>query len=131
MPRPVFVYGTLMLPVVQRRVCGRTFDARPATLAGFFRGVVAGERYPSLRPEAGGVVEGRLLDGVDDAALERLDRYEGARYERLEVEVDGAPAWAWLLSAAHRGLVTDEPWDLERFVAEDLERFSAEYDGFD
>ncbi|MFD1563555.1 gamma-glutamylcyclotransferase [Haloarchaeobius amylolyticus] len=70
----VFVYGTLTDPERAATVLGDglqyEFVGR-ATLEGLHR--VDG-RYPTLAP--GGSVDGRLL-AVDDAGLERLDRYEG------------------------------------------------------
>ena len=70
----VFVYGTLTDPEQVATVLGDSpqyeFAGR-ATLEGCHR--VDG-RYPTLAP--GGSVGGRLL-AVDDAGLERLDRYEG------------------------------------------------------
>ncbi|MWV40444.1 gamma-glutamylcyclotransferase family protein [Natrialba sp. INN-245] len=87
----VFVYGTLTDPVRVESVVGDgrcEFDG-PATLEGLHR--VEG-RYPTLAP--GGSVDGRLLD-VDDAALERLDRYEGVDtglYVRLGVPLADSDA---------------------------------------
>lgn len=90
----VFVYGTLTDPervatVLETAVSDATdaFVGR-ATLEGLHR--VDG-RYPTLAP--GGSVAGRLLS-VDEASLERLDRYEGTEsglYVRAPVsEVIGA-----------------------------------------
>ncbi len=79
----VFVYGTLTDPGRVESVVGDgryEFDG-PATL----EDSTASRAIPDARP--GGSVDGRLLD-VDDAALERLDRYEGVDtglYVRLGV----------------------------------------------
>lgn len=87
MDADVFVYGTLTDPDRVTSVLGATGEADresergsadpqyefvgQATLDGLRR--VDG-RYPTLAP--GGSVDGRLLT-VDEAGLERLDRYEG------------------------------------------------------
>lgn len=131
----VFVYGTLLLPELQRRVTGRTFEADPARVVGFDRRRVHGETYPSLVPAVDRWVDGALLRDVDDAALARLDVYEGDAYERIMVRVcvaDGTSvdAWLWLLRASEQQRISDEPWDLAVFVARDLERFESEYEGF-
>ncbi|WP_226480446.1 gamma-glutamylcyclotransferase family protein [Natrinema amylolyticum] len=86
----VFVYGTLTDPERVATVleidppdAAAAFAGR-ATLEGLHR--VDG-RYPTLAP--GGSVDGRLL-AVDDAGLERLDRYEGVEsglYVRVAVPV--------------------------------------------
>lgn len=132
----VFVYGTLLLPELQRRVTGRTFEAVLARVHGFARRRVRGETYPSLVPEVGAAVDGALLRGVDDASLALLDAYEGEAYERIAVRVrcaDGSDADAslWLLRASEQRRISDEPWDLTTFIARDLARFEAEYGGFD
>ncbi|WP_222920445.1 gamma-glutamylcyclotransferase family protein [Natrinema sp. SYSU A 869] len=84
----VFVYGTLTDPKRVRTVLetdrsdtAAAFVGR-ATLEGLHR--VDG-RYPTLAP--GGTIDGRLL-AVDDAGLERLDRYESVEsglYVRVAV----------------------------------------------
>ncbi|MEZ6014613.1 MAG: gamma-glutamylcyclotransferase family protein [Planctomycetota bacterium] len=134
-PRHVFVYGTLLLPEIQRRVTGRAFEAEPALLRGYARRTVRGEVYPSVLPCAGDVVDGALLRGVDAASLARLDAYEGAPYERVRVRVEraaggAAEAWMWLLRPSERALLSDEPWDLATFLGRDRARFEAGYAGF-
>jgi len=133
--KDVFVYGTLLVPELQRRVTGRMFAAVPARVVGFARRRVRDETYPSLVSAAGAWVDGALLRGVDDGALARLDAYEGDAYERIAVRVrvsDGTSvdAWLWLLRAAERQRISDEPWDFATFVAQDLRRFESEYEGF-
>lgn len=90
----VFVYGTLTDPAQVERVLDPTGDpgwsfAGSATVEGLHR--VDG-RYPTLVP--GGRVDGRLLV-VDEASLDRLDRYEGVDrglYVRVGVPTtDGQP----------------------------------------
>jgi len=136
----VFVYGTLLLPVVRERVTGAALRPRPARLAGFERRRVRGETYPTLVPAPGGSVEGLLLEGVDARALAALDAYEGPCYERIAVRVEVAQdpplvaieaveAWVFLLAAEHRARAGDEPWDLERFTREHLESFLTGYEG--
>lgn len=90
----VFVYGTLTDPAQVATV----LETSPADAADAFVGRATLEglhrvegQYPTLAP--GGSVGGRLL-AVDDAGLERLDRYEGVDsglYVRVPVqEVIGA-----------------------------------------
>jgi len=85
----LFVYGTLCDPARVRALTGRTFPARPARLWGWR--LVPPERsasgYPEVEPAPGGGVEGLLLEGLDDRALQALDRYEDG-YVRLGVQVE-------------------------------------------
>jgi gamma-glutamylcyclotransferase (GGCT)/AIG2-like uncharacterized protein YtfP len=131
----IFVYGTLLLPEIQRRVTGREFTAREARVEGFVRRRVAGETYPTAVAQPAGELVGAVLTGVDAAALRALDEYEGADYERIPVVAhlaDGTPwrAWMWLLRAAASHHVGDEPWDLETFVEHHLAAFRQAYRGF-
>ena len=134
MAERVFVYGTLLLPVVQNRVTGRVFAVRPARLDGYSRRRVRGESYPSLRQDPAGSTVGAVLDGLEQLDLERIDAYEGRRYERRRVTVgiddgDRADAWVWLLAPVWQFAVSDEPWDLACFERDDLARFLDEYEG--
>ena len=88
----LFVYGTLMDEERLELLTGRHFSRRRAALEGFAR-VVAAHGYPTIVPQAGGRVEGLLVEGVDAASLAALDAYEdaGRLYARrpAEVLVDG------------------------------------------
>ena len=88
----LFVYGTLTDEERFEQLTCRRFPRRRATLEGYAR-VVAAHGYPTIVPEAGGRVEGVLVEGVDAASLAALDAYEdaGRLYARrpAEVLVDG------------------------------------------
>ena len=81
----LFVYGTLMDERRAEAVVGRPLARRPAELHGYERIEHAGS-YPFGVPQEKGTVTGILLDGVDDAALARLDAYEdeGSLYVRRD-----------------------------------------------
>jgi gamma-glutamylcyclotransferase (GGCT)/AIG2-like uncharacterized protein YtfP len=133
---PVFVYGTLLWPEVQRRITGKIFPGRPATLLGYRRGLVRGETYPSVQPALDCSVPGMLLSGVDRPSLLRLDAYEGSDYERLKVQVRDeneqqlVPCWLWLLRPELQDRVSTSPFDLARFVERDWPAFLRNYPGF-
>jgi gamma-glutamylcyclotransferase (GGCT)/AIG2-like uncharacterized protein YtfP len=82
----LFVYGTLLNDDLVRKLTGRVFPKRPATLDGFER-VEPPDDYPYITRAADERVEGCLLEGVDPASLARLDAYEGDGYLRTSVEV--------------------------------------------
>jgi len=88
----LFVYGTLMDEARVLAVTGRTFPARAARLDGYRRNTSG--PYPYVVPAARSHVDGLLLDGIDAASLDALDRYEdeGRLYRRraVTVLVDGA-----------------------------------------
>ncbi len=124
----LFCYGSLEFASVMRAVTGRVFAGEPATLAGFARYRVRDADHPGLVPEAGARTEGTLFRALDAAALEVLDRFEGALYERRQLEVrprDGgfAAAQVYVVREAHRHTLTSEPWDKQGFARDRLVAF--------
>lgn len=125
----LFAYGTLIHPDVMHAVTGRRLASRPASLTGFRRVRVRGERYPGIVPDAGSRTEGRLYEGLDEGLLEQLDAFEGDLYERRAVAVrstDGA-VWAvtYVVPRCNRARLEPGPWDEARFLREDLPGFVA------
>jgi len=81
----LFAYGTLLNDDLVRKLTGRVFQKRPATLEDFERIEPPGD-YPYIAPKRGARVDGWLLDGLDAASLRTLDAYEGDGYRRTLVE---------------------------------------------
>ena len=129
MTHNLFTYGTLMFPAVVRQLARRTLPMQPATLHGFARRKLRGAGYPGITPASGGAVAGMLVGGVSPALLARLDRWEGAEYERrlvrVETERGGACALAHVYALAPRTLprVLPENWDAVAFEREHLARW--------
>jgi gamma-glutamylcyclotransferase (GGCT)/AIG2-like uncharacterized protein YtfP len=132
----VFTYGTLIFAEVMTAVCGERFASLPATLAGFERVRVRGAVYPAARHRAGASIDGVLYLGVGDAALARLDRFEGEMYARRRVQVrrgDGATCEAatYVVATAYAARLEDEPWDAEQFRRDHLASYLARCDAGD
>ncbi len=128
----VFVYGTLLVPEIWDRVTRVPgLVSHPAELGGHAIRRVRGAAYPGIfvSPDTVGTVPGKVLFDVPDAALHRLDAYEDRFYLREEVhpEVAGmgiVAAQAYLVPAEEAGaILSGEPWTLEWFLANGLERF--------
>lgn len=124
----MFCYGSLEFAEVMRRVTGRVFCGEPATLEGFARYRVRDADYPGLTPEPGASTEGTLFHSLDEAALEALDRFEGALYERKPLEVRGhegriTTAQVYVVRVAHRETLSHEPWDKASFARDGLDAF--------
>jgi gamma-glutamylcyclotransferase (GGCT)/AIG2-like uncharacterized protein YtfP len=124
----LFCYGSLQFDEVMRAVTGREFAGEPAELDGFARYRFRDATYPGLAPEAGASTEGTLFRGLDGAALEALDRFEGARYERVAVEVrtrggGSAAAQVYVVCAAQRDSLSREAWDKTHFRSRELDAF--------
>lgn len=115
-------------------VTGKVFESAPAVLAGFRRRRIDREDYPGMVRDAAEVVSGLLAFDVDELSLEALDRFEGEYYERLPVVVNasGNPvsAWTYVIRDEYAHLMTDEPWDLQRFRTHFLQRFMFTYPNF-
>lgn len=85
----LFLYGTLLDPVVLARMSGEPAlvrRLRPARLAGWRRVHLRGTPYPTLVEDAAAAVEGGLLR-VGPAALARLSAYEGSAYRLVPLRV--------------------------------------------
>ena len=130
----VFCYGTLMYETVWSRVVKGPYRSAPARLPGFRRCKVRGETYPCLVPGKA-IVEGRLYFDVHSADLERLDRFEGIQYDRVErfchVRADlYVPAAVYLWKEQYRRQVNPAPWLVGDFERQGLRRFLRSYRGF-
>jgi gamma-glutamylcyclotransferase (GGCT)/AIG2-like uncharacterized protein YtfP len=131
----LFAYGTLMCSSIMTAVSGCRLSAVPATLEGYSRRCVKGERYPAILPHREGRVAGELYRHVPDAAWTRLDRFEGEMYARRGVEValrDGT-----LLLAATYVVVPQflyrldhADWDFAEFLQNGKADFQSHYQGY-
>jgi gamma-glutamylcyclotransferase (GGCT)/AIG2-like uncharacterized protein YtfP len=129
-PARLFAYGTLMLPEVMEVVAGRRCAARPALLHAHRRRLLRGAVYPVLLPAAGESVAGVLWEGLDDASLARIDRFEDAIYERTRRRVvlasgEEREAFVYLLRPEHAALAADDAWEEADFRARHLAAFLA------
>lgn len=121
----LFTYGTLMLPEVMEIVIGALPASEPARLVGFRRAALRGAIYPGLVPAAGRETQGVLWRDLDAGQLGRIDRFEGALYEREQVAVECRGAAAreaavYVIGAAHRHRVEAAPWSEADFRARHL-----------
>jgi gamma-glutamylcyclotransferase (GGCT)/AIG2-like uncharacterized protein YtfP len=132
----VFTYGTLMFPEVWQTVVGRMFATVEGTAAGFAVFRVRDAVFPGIVEAKNSIVRGVVYFDVDDASLERLDRFEDEFYERrsIWIDCDGSQrltADAYVVPDANRRVLTDEPWDRDSFVASGgLEHFINRFAGF-
>ena len=69
---------------------------QPDTLAGYKKYSIrlATGIYPIIRPEAGGLVEGLVIQ-ITPAELALIDHYEGDAYQRKKVTLVSG-RWAWV-----------------------------------
>jgi gamma-glutamylcyclotransferase (GGCT)/AIG2-like uncharacterized protein YtfP len=108
-------------------VAGGAYEHVEARLAGHRAYRVLGEDFPALVPVPRAVSPGTLWWGLEEAALRRLDRFEGELYARKRVRVETGYgrclAWAYLLRPIYRGRLSAQPWDYERFREAAMRRY--------
>ena len=123
----LFAYGTLQVPRVFEVVTGVTRAGREARLPGFRCRRLVSRSFPGVVADDGHSTAGTLYQGVDAEMLRRLDAFEDDFYARVVVRVlcgdEALEAWVYVVQDSHRELLSEEVWDLETFVREDLEGF--------
>ena len=126
--RALFCYGTLQSPLVMKAVTGKEYKGQVATLVDWVRFRVRGSEYPGIIRMDRSSVAGKLYWDLDEHAMEKLDEFEGERYERVIVHVDmsdgdKAEAWAYAIKDDCRDSLSEEPWDFDRFMQYGFEKF--------
>jgi Uncharacterized conserved protein len=126
--RTLFCYGTLQSPLVMKAVTGQSYEGREAVLHHWARYRVRGSEYPGITRQEDSVVPGKLHWGLDEQSIEKLDAFEGDKYERAVVQVtmaDGTQeeAYVYVVRNDCRKMLSDDPWDFDRFLQKGLEKF--------
>ena len=98
------------------------------TLNGYRRSPVRGQVYPALLRDEAASVEGILYLDLDDQAWTRLDHFEGAMYQRENVEVetvtgDRLPATTYVIRPEHDELLDQGEWSFAEFLETGKSRF--------
>lgn len=99
---PLFCYGTLQLPVVQRSLFASQIDSTPARLRGW-RLQAGFDGYLFIRPAPQHGIYGQLL-WLTPAQLARADEWEDVPYyqrERVIVSTIGKTLPAWVYTRRH------------------------------
>jgi gamma-glutamylcyclotransferase (GGCT)/AIG2-like uncharacterized protein YtfP len=87
---PLFVYGTLRDPDVQKLVLGRALEApetAAATAPDHRAAVYPKQVYPGLIAARGETAQGLLMLDLSPDDMDRLDAYEGKEYARQTLRV--------------------------------------------
>lgn len=124
----LFCYGTLQSPLVMKAVTGRSFSGQEATLNNWARYRVRRSEYPGIIQQEDSTVTGKIYWGLDEEAIAKLDAFEGDKYERVIVQVtmaDGTTenAFAYAICSDCKDMLSNDPWDFDRFLQNGLERF--------
>ncbi|KAI8914185.1 Butirosin biosynthesis, BtrG-like protein [Gorgonomyces haynaldii] len=123
--QPIFVYGSLISPIVYDNVMQgikRQQERRvPAVLRGYRRVCVRNAPYPALIQEEG-QVEGVLVFVENQDQIDALDRFETDMYKRISVQTIVKESWGdrqveafvYLWNDAQDKLL-DQEWSYEDF----------------
>ena len=120
----VFTYGSLMCADIMTAVCGVKSSSQSAVLRDYCRYSVAGAETPGI-----------VYRNVSDAALRRLDDFEGEYYQRKNIELglEGGEvlhAQTYVFRPEFQYLLADWPWSFEHFLDCGKSRFNNNYLGF-
>ncbi len=126
--RALFCYGTLQSPLVMKAVTGQAFSGKEATLNNWARFRVRGSEYPGIIRQEDSMVSGKLYWGLDEPTMEKLDAFEGDKYEQVRVQVtmaDGSfeEAYVFAIKEDCKDMLSNDPWDFDRFLQNGLEKF--------
>jgi gamma-glutamylcyclotransferase (GGCT)/AIG2-like uncharacterized protein YtfP len=94
----LFVYGTLLDPVIQTSVFGRIIEGKPDKLPGYtvIQKLFKSGLYPAVVPDEVSVTIGKVLK-INKTELHSADLYEGEEYKRVEVTLEsGIEAWIYV-----------------------------------
>lgn len=121
----VFIFGTLLHVPLLKVVSGddRVQDRLQwAVRPGYAVSRVEGQVFPMIHADPDAVAEGVIVEGLDDAALARLDYYEKAfGYDRVAFSVLDADQQTRAVTAyvPQEGRWTPaEPWDRDGWIAQ-------------
>lgn len=127
----MFVYGTLLNDEVLEIILGRRPVKRSASLQGYKRVKVSGQRYPAILPDENSKVDGAILTGLSDSDLKHLDEYEGREYEKVAVVVVAGDVsqrcMTYMFRPEYNDLLSNEAWSNESFRKNYLQRFLKEF----
>ena len=120
---------------IMAAVAGAQLRCTPAMLPGYQRFLVRDEHYPGVIPEASGTVAGRVYHNLTRQGWMRLDRFEGAMYDRCPVSVryeggDEAVVSCYVFRPEFHHRLTQLPWDFALFLQDGKQRFQSHYCGF-
>ena len=125
-----------MFAEVMEIVAGCRPESRVAVLMGFRRGRLRGRLYPGLVRDAAAQTHGVLWEGLESTELARIDRFEGALYERQRCEVvlgsgERRAAFVYVLGPSpQRAQLLELDWDEAEFRARHLTGYLADCRAF-
>ena len=130
----LFAYGTLMSPEIMHEVSGLSPAGIAARLNDFRRHRVKNESWPALSRHVELQVTGVLYLNISPEAWRRLDHFEGAMYQRIQVDVTtesgSYKAYAYTIHPDYHDQLEDTDWLPNDFTEKDKDKFRRSYRGY-
>ena len=116
----LFVSGPLMFRDLVKALTGHSYSAKFGQLHGYAQFLLKDEGQAAMIPFPDRVVDGVVYLDVDEASLAKLDAYQGKRFTREEVSIEGEggewlEAEAYCLKLTRKSLLTGAEWDEDYF----------------
>ena len=131
----LFACGSLMCPDIMAAVSTLAREGHQAVLPGYRRLLVRGEQYPAVIPAPDTSVTGVVYHDITAEGWARLDRFEGAMYERLPVTVTydngtTGKVCCYIFRPVFHERLTTEDWSFDTFLQSGKTIFQQQYGGF-
>ncbi len=103
-----------------KALTGQSYPAKFGQLHGYAQFLIKDEGQSAMIPFPDRVVDGVVYLDVDEESLARLDAYQGKRFTREEVSIEGEggewlDADAYCLKLTRKSLLTGTEWDEDHF----------------
>lgn len=129
-PMNVFVSGPLMFMELFAAITGSSCVTKFGVLRGYAQFAVKNEGQSAMIPFPDKLVDGVVYMDVDDGALALLDAFQGNRFVREEVSVEGEggewlEATAYCLKLSQKDILSREEWDEDVYRGKYLKKVLA------
>ena len=122
----IFVYGTLLSPVILKKLTGKSFKTSLAVLSGYKRYGIKNVDYPAIIQQEDSNTVGLFIEKLDDLSLSIISFYEGDEYGKKKVTVNSKGksedvlTFVWVQGIE---LLENKDWDLDNFEKTFLEHY--------
>jgi hypothetical protein len=123
----VFVSGPLMFRELIQAITGKSFICQSGLLHGYAQFMIKDEMRSAMIPFPDRAVDGVVYCDVDKESLARIDGFQGNRFEREDVTVEGEGG-AWLEASAYclkfrrRKVLSAQAWDEDDYRENTLKK---------
>lgn len=132
----LFTYGTLMCDDIMFSVTGNHYSSIDGVLQGYQKYKVRDEVYPAMLAKKKEAAEGVIYKNLLDDDWNKLDIFEGHRFDRMVVQIDTKDgsiiqAHTYILKSKFANILLDRKWSFTEFLNSGKEKFVSQYFGYD